>query len=652
MAGRGEDQFEVYLGRLRSSSGSRRAVGFFETVSRGAKSKRGRGRSGGSSKSSGQSMRFYRRVVVKASIKKMAGHGLSSFRKHLDYIQRDGTDEKGERAKLYGDGLEDVELQMEGEPNHRAEPLKQFAERCKDDRHHFRFIVAPEDSAKLQNLTEFTRDLVQKMESDLGTKLDWVAANHHDTGQPHSHLIVRGVRDTGDDLVIPRKYISQTMRQRAQELVDIELGPVSQIEGRVRLAHTIDMQRYTELDRSLSSELKDGIVDMSKPVPKRRVWHRQLQVRRLQSLSTMGLASRAGSGRWTLDPNFRETLREMGARGNIIKAIHQSMSEDGYAPGLMTERNRYDPNRATSQDVTGVVRKFGRPDETQSGGFVVIRSLKGELVYTRVREDEIFETLRKDQVVTLQPHPQGARKIDHSIADFAKTQKNVYSEVYHVTEARGVSPAYAQAHVRRLEALCRKNLVSRNQDGSWRIPDDYLKRAANYEALRAARLPTPFSRDSIQTLSEMERARGATWLDKRLVRFGAEGIGGTSLGESLLKRQSELRKMGFALDKAGRFPPSTLEALREIDLQDASGHFQKSIGKPYAPLGEDRNVEGIYKQSIQRPSGKFAVVERAKDFTLVPWRPVMERRIGQTISGKVSAGGISWDIAKARGMSR
>jgi len=650
MARKGEDQFEVYLGRMRSPSGSRRTVGFFETVSKGAKSKRG-GR--GSNRFGGGSTRpmaFHRRVVIKASIKKMTGHGFASFRKHLDYIQRDGTDERGERAALYGDGLDDVDLDAGVDQD--AEPIKDFADRCKNDRHHFRIIVAPEDSAKLQSLTEFTTDLVQKMETDLGTKLDWVAANHYDTGQPHTHLIIRGVRDTGDDLVIPRQYISQTIRHRAQDLVEIELGPISQIEGRVRLAHTINTPRYTELDGSLSQGMRDGRVDMSKPVPQGRVWHRQLQVRRLQSLSKMGLASSLGSGRWTLDPNFAETLREMGARDDIIKAIHQSLKEDGYESQLITERNRYDPNRAGAQPVTGVVRKFGRPDDTQSGGFVVIQSLSGDLVYTKLAEDETFETLLKDQVVTLQPHVKGARKIDHSIAEFAKTHKGVYSEVHHVTESGAVSPAYAQAHVRRLEALRRQKLVSRNQDGSWRIPEYYLEQAAAYEAELASRMPTPLSRGSVQTLSQMERARGATWLDMRLVEFGGEGIEGKAVQTSLMKRQSQLRSMGLEFEGDGRLLPSALERLREMDLREASGDFQKTFGKPYTPLGDTRNVEGIYRQSVQRPSGKFAIIERSRDFTLVPWRPVMERRLGQAISGKVSAGGISWDVTKVRGVSR
>ena len=254
-----DNKFEVSLGRLRSPSGSRRTVGFFEQVSRGAKAKSRAGRASRSTRSSAKPMTFYRRVVVKASIKKMSGRGFGNFKQHLDYIQRDGTNEKGDRAEAYGRGVESLKSDLTNElsldPEKELSPIQSFAERCKDDRHHFRFIVAPEDSSELLSLTEFTQDLVAQMETDLDTKLDWVAANHYDTGQPHTHLVIRGVRDNGKDLVIPRTYISQTLRQRAQDLVEIELGPVTQIEGRVRicLLYTSPSPRDRQKSRMPSS---------------------------------------------------------------------------------------------------------------------------------------------------------------------------------------------------------------------------------------------------------------------------------------------------------------------------------------------------------------------------------------------------------------
>ena len=657
MAKGNENHFEVSLGRLRSPSGSRRAVGFFEQVSRGARATRRKASYGQSSRWSVKAMSFHRRVIVKASIKTMASSGIAALRKHIDYIQRDGTDENGKRAQVYGSGVEEPalldvdEAYLEVDKN-RKEALQDFTDSCKTDRHHFRIIVSPEDGQKLSDLKAYTRDLVSRMENDLGTKLKWVAANHYDTGQPHTHLIIRGVRDNGKDLVIPKKYIAHTLRERAQELVHEELGPVSQMEGRVRMAQSIQAKGATGLDHSLSKKIKDGIIDMRQPAAKGRVWHRQLQVRRLRVLEKMGLAERLGSGRWAVDPSFTKTLRDMNERSQMVKAIHRSLEQNGNSVGIVTERNRFDPNGLTAQPITGAVQHFGRPDDTREGGFVVIRSLEGAPIYAKVSEGEIFETLKIGQIVTFQPHQLGARKIDHSISDFAKSHNGTYSEVRHITEGGNISPAYAQAHVRRLEALRRKDLVTRHQDGTWHIPINYLERASNYEAEKALRLPTTIHRQSTQTLLEMQRARGATWLDKRLSEKGISGLGDTSLQDVLKKRQIVLEKMGHKFSQEGRLPETALEDLRQTDLRDAATEFSESIKKPYAALGDSRIVEGIYREAIDRPSGKFAVIERAKDFTLVPWRPVMERGLNKSIKGRISASGISWDVTKQRGLSR
>ena len=143
--------------------------------------------------------------------------------------------------------------------DHRA-----FADRCEDDRHHFRFIVSPEDAEQLSDLKAFTRDLMAQAERDLGTKLDWVAVDHWNTEHPHIHVIVRGKGDDGRDLVIARDYISQGMRARAAHLVTLELGPRSDLEIRRALDAQVDADRWTRLDRVLAGEAAqhDRIVDL------------------------------------------------------------------------------------------------------------------------------------------------------------------------------------------------------------------------------------------------------------------------------------------------------------------------------------------------------------------------------------------------------
>ena len=133
-----------------------------------------------------------------------------------------------------------------------------FAERCDDDRHHFRFIISPEDATELEDLRTFTRELMADVERDLGTKLDWVAVDHWNTDNPHVHVLIRGRGDDGQDLVISRDYISRGFRARADERVTLELGPRSEQEIQSALEKEVEAERWTGLDRALRDIADDG----------------------------------------------------------------------------------------------------------------------------------------------------------------------------------------------------------------------------------------------------------------------------------------------------------------------------------------------------------------------------------------------------------
>ena len=51
---------------------------------------------------------------------------------------------------------------------------------------------------------------------------------------------------------------------------------------------------------------------------------------------------------------------------------------------------------------------------------------------------------------------------------------------------------------------------------------------------------------------------------------------------------------------------------------------------------------------VDLESGSYALVERSRDFTLVPWRDVLERNIGKTASGILRADGINWQFGRGR----
>ena len=146
---------------------------------------------------------------------------------------------------------------------------KAFAERCEDDRHHFRFTVSPEDAGEMADLRAFTRELMADAERDLGTKLDWVAVDHWNTDNPHIHVLVRGRADDGHGSRHQPRLHQQGLRDRAAERVTLELGPRTEQEIRTALEKEVEAERWTSLDRSLRdiSDEGGGVVDLRPAAP-------------------------------------------------------------------------------------------------------------------------------------------------------------------------------------------------------------------------------------------------------------------------------------------------------------------------------------------------------------------------------------------------
>ncbi|RWF38392.1 MAG: conjugal transfer protein TraI, partial [Mesorhizobium sp.] len=212
-----------------------------------------------------------RRVIVKARVVKLAGKGADGARAHLRYLQRDGVTREGEPGELYGADSGRVDG-------------KAFIDRADGDRHQFRFIVAAEDGIEYDDLKALTRRLMAQMQEDLGTKLDWVAVDHFNTGHPHSHIIVRGRDDRGENLVIAREYISSGIRERAAELVSLDLGPRTDREIELRLRREMEQERFTSIDRRLlSMRDDDGLVSPGGPDAIRQTLH-QGRLRKLERM--------------------------------------------------------------------------------------------------------------------------------------------------------------------------------------------------------------------------------------------------------------------------------------------------------------------------------------------------------------------------------
>ncbi len=221
-------------------------------------------------------------------------------------------------------------MTREGDAQGDTSDERSFVERCRDDRHHFRFIVSPKEATKMLDLKAFTRDLVADMEQDLKTKLDWVAAEHWNTDNPHVHLLVRGKAENGQNLVISRDYIGYGLRARAEELVTLELGHKNELEVRYELEREV-MAEWTRLDRAIARQENDiGVIDLRpSPADHTDPELRQLMIGRLQRLERWGLATSVGPGRWTVADDAERALNDLGARRDTITVMHRALKEQG-----------------------------------------------------------------------------------------------------------------------------------------------------------------------------------------------------------------------------------------------------------------------------------------------------------------------------------
>lgn len=251
-----------------------------------------------------------------------------------------------------------------------------FAGRCEEDRHHFRFIVSPQDAAELSEIKAFTRDLMANAQRDLGTRLDWVAVDHWNTEHPHIHVIVRGRTEDGKDLVIARDYIREGMRARAQQLLTLELGPRSDREIHHSLEEQIGAERWTRLDRAFARDAAahGGVMDLRpKPGQLPEEFH-AIKIGRMRKLEALGLAHPLGAAQWSLSENAEGVLRELGERGDIIKRIHQSLTGRGWERPAADFVLRGD---AETTPVIGRLVARGLDDELKGSAFVVIDGVDG-----------------------------------------------------------------------------------------------------------------------------------------------------------------------------------------------------------------------------------------------------------------------------------
>jgi type IV secretory pathway VirD2 relaxase len=330
-----------------------------------------------------------RRVVIMARVVRHTGARFRAapIARHIAYLERDGVTRDRREAAMFDARSDGADRDA-------------FAERCEGDRHHFRFIVSPEDAGEMQDLRTFTRELMSDMARDLGTELDWVAVDHWNTDNPHIHVLVRGRAVDGADLVIDRDYIKEGMRGRAEERVTLELGPRSEREIQGALEREVTAERWTSLDRGLQrlADEGGGIVNLQPAPGESDPARRRLMLGRAAQLERLGLADQIAPACWTLKPGIETTLRDLAVRNDIIKSMHRAFAEAGRAPDssafAIHPDNPADP-------VLGRLVGRGLHDELTGSAFAIVEAVDGRTHHLRFDDLEMTGDAKPGAIVEL-----------------------------------------------------------------------------------------------------------------------------------------------------------------------------------------------------------------------------------------------------------
>ena len=412
----------------------------------------------------------------------------------------------------------------------------------------------------------------------------------------------------------------------------------------------VEQERWTGLDRTLQREAgDDGLVRTERFAEPRLQRQRQMLIGRLQRLQRMGLATEQQTGVWAVHAEAEPTLRAMGERGDIIRTMQRAMS------GKQRELAVFQAGEDGRAVVGRVVRK-GLADELYDKGYLIVDGTDGKAHYVALPPRAELEQYPTGAVVEVKGAAD-VRAADCNIAALAVD--GVYRTDHHLAVAQGQAMPdrdpreVVAAHVRRLEALRRGGIVERVNEGVWRVPDDLAERGRQYDAQRLGG-GVAVELKSHLPIERQARVIGATWLDQQLIG-GGRGLGdlgfGSEVKEALRQRADFLAEQGLAEHRGQRviLARNLLATLRGRELAQAAKDIAAETGLEHRPVTDGQRVAGIYRRSVMLASGRYAMLDDGKAFSLVPWKPVIEQRLGHRITAMARSGGVSWAIGQERG---
>lgn len=415
-----------------------------------------------------------------------------------------------------------------------------------------------------------------------------------------------------------------------------------------RLRHDVDQERLTAIDRRL---LRRMDADRTVAATDKDPFQQSVAAGRLRKLKTMDLAEDLGGGRYQLAEGLEDTLRRMSERGDVIRLMQRELTARRLdRPGV---------EQVVSSDLreplVGRVIQRGFSDEHRDRHYLMVDGIDGRVHYVDIGRGDATSSVPEGATVRITKSRIEATQADRTVDMIARANGGRYSVDLHLRHDPNASESFAGSHVRRLEAMRRAGAgPERLADGSWTIPDDHLARAEAYAARQQRDRPVTLSIVSRSPVADLSVKGASTWLDRELAEGGQGAIRDVGFGRevrtALAARRQWLIEQQLADGErsAFRYRDGAIDSLRQRELHEAGERIGSGLNKRFAATRMGERIEGIIARRVDLESGSFAVVERAWDFTLVPWRDALEHNIGKAASGIMRADGISWQFGRGR----
>lgn len=568
---------------------------------------------------SGQRVIVKIRYVKHKAGKSSAGGSAPALRDHLRYISRSGAGHDGVQASLFDGEQQDLKRNA-------------FHELCAQDRHHFRFIISPENGHQIDDFQGYVRDVMKLASRDLGTRLSWVAAVHYDTDDVHAHVIVRGKTDRGEDLVIGQDYIKEGFRHRAQEVATKLLGERGLDDLQKSLGREVEALRVTSLDRFIEThQSPDGMIDVQQANNfGKSVYYEGIIKGRLRFLKTAGLAEELAPGRYYISEDFTDTLRDIATRNDVMKRLYNKVSVG------LDNISIYSMSQGQGPTLEGRVVAKGFYDEISDRHYIVMREMTGGLHYVPVGSYKYFDDLQEGSLIRISAGASGSGKADYNIATQAKFHHGIYDPELHKTYIEQQRPditaedraGYIEAHSIRLRTLESHQSVEPLGEGRYKIPEDLVVRGKEIDRLIAEKERKRFyPRVNILSKSVPEQdtqAHRKTWLDTELVKFsqgkGASVYHDEAIRAALEERKSWLVRQDLALVQSnGEFAlrDRALQKLDKMELYEAGQKLADKLNLQFSDMQVKPDTAMTYEGYVNLGTGTWVAASRGRSLQLV-----------------------------------